>query len=86
VRDPAPRPVPDELFRAIVESQPLLFAVVEADATFRYAKPAFEPVLGDRPDELVRRNARRERGSTVGVRYRAKTSGRGRWVLAEGAT
>ncbi|MEO8140820.1 MAG: PAS domain S-box protein, partial [Gemmatimonadota bacterium] len=44
-------------FRALIEEQQDLTAVVAADGTFKYASPSFERILGHHPSDLVGRLA-----------------------------
>ena len=47
----------DEEFRLLIENAPDLISVLDCSATFRYASPSSERVLGYKPEELIGRNA-----------------------------
>ncbi len=46
----------EEYYRALIERQGDLVAVIDQDGTTRFASPSYERVLGLRPDSLIGRN------------------------------
>jgi|GEM_PF-2789231 len=48
---------PDSYYQALIENSQDIILVLEADGAIRYASPAFQRILGYRPEEVVGRDA-----------------------------